>query len=75
MIIIKLVPYSTHYCIVMDAESRGTIWELKTRKIVRTLQNFSGIFTEDEKLGLHAPTRGGLHVIIFTIFFLFFYNI
>lgn len=62
MIILKLIPFSANCCIVMDAESHGTIWDVRARKMVRTLQNFSGVCTEDGKLGLHAPTRGGLHV-------------
>lgn len=52
-----------HQCVVMDGETRGAIWDVKNRKLVRNLPNFTGVCTEDGKLGLHAPNRGGLHVL------------
>ncbi|KAI6228769.1 Leucine-rich repeat and WD repeat-containing protein [Aphelenchoides fujianensis] len=56
------VPSNNNHLIVMDTESRGTVWDLKAKKILRHLPTFSGMCTTDGKLGLHAPSKGGLHV-------------
>ncbi|KAI1720797.1 nuclear distribution protein nudF-2 [Ditylenchus destructor] len=65
IIVLGLVPVmnSTHHCVVMDGESRGSIWDVKNKKLVRHLPNFTAVCTEDGKFGLHAPTRGGLHIV------------
>lgn len=51
-----------NHLILMDTENRGAVWDIKKRKIVRHLPNFTGVVSNDGKLGLNAPTKGGLHV-------------
>lgn len=43
----------------------GSVWDVKHRKFLRSLQTFSGIVANDGKLGIHAPNKGGLHVSSF----------
>ncbi|KAI6199667.1 hypothetical protein M3Y96_00651200 [Aphelenchoides besseyi] len=58
------VPTSSNNLIVMDNESRGAMWDLKAKKIIRHLPTFSGMCTTNGKLGLHAPSaKGGLHIV------------
>uniref|UniRef100_A0AC35UEM1 NACHT domain-containing protein n=1 Tax=Rhabditophanes sp. KR3021 TaxID=114890 RepID=A0AC35UEM1_9BILA len=49
--------------IIMENESKGSIWNWKTKRMVRNLSLFSNICSSDGKLGLFSPSRGGLSVI------------
>uniref|UniRef100_A0A0K0EPQ8 NACHT domain-containing protein n=1 Tax=Strongyloides stercoralis TaxID=6248 RepID=A0A0K0EPQ8_STRER len=49
--------------IVMENDSKGTIWNWKTKKIIRQLPQYSNISTLDGKLGLYAPNKGSLAII------------
>ena len=64
VIVHKLIPmpHNSNQLIVMDGETRGSVWDVRHLKLLRTLPTFSGIVTEDGKLGLYAPNKGGLHV-------------
>ncbi|EGT47150.1 hypothetical protein CAEBREN_31734 [Caenorhabditis brenneri] len=57
------IPSSNNQIIVMEGESKGTVWDIRVRKFHRTLNQFSGIVSNDGKLGLFAPQKGGLFVI------------
>ncbi|KAE9547865.1 hypothetical protein FO519_008926, partial [Halicephalobus sp. NKZ332] len=57
------MPHNSNQLIVMDGESRGSVWDVRHLKLLRMLPTFSGIITEDGKLGLYAPNKGGLHII------------
>ncbi|KAK0413280.1 hypothetical protein QR680_006708 [Steinernema hermaphroditum] len=56
-------PTAPHQIIVMEGESRGSVWDVSQRRFVKSVQGFSGICSNDGKLGLHAPSKGGLHII------------
>ena len=58
------MPHNANQLVVMDGENRGSIWDVRHVKLLRSLPTFGGIITEDGKLGLHAPNKGGLHVIL-----------
>lgn len=51
-----------NHLILMDNETRGAVWDIKNKKIIRLLPAFTGVITQDGRLGLNAPTKGGLHV-------------
>ena len=55
-------PTNTNQLIIMDADTRGAIFDISTKKFVRLLPEFSGEITADGKLGIYAPAKGGLHV-------------
>uniref|UniRef100_A0A915AEI7 WD_REPEATS_REGION domain-containing protein n=1 Tax=Parascaris univalens TaxID=6257 RepID=A0A915AEI7_PARUN len=65
VIVYRLIPmpHNSAQLIVMESASKGAIWDIKARKLIRTLPSFSGVLTSDGRLGLHAPNRGGLHII------------
>uniref|UniRef100_A0A915E369 NWD2 C-terminal beta-propeller domain-containing protein n=1 Tax=Ditylenchus dipsaci TaxID=166011 RepID=A0A915E369_9BILA len=48
IIVLELVAGSSNHCVVMD---------------MRYLPSFTGVVTADGKLGLDAPTKGGLHIV------------
>lgn len=50
-----------NHLVLMDTESRGAVWDIKNKKIIRHLPAFTGVLTQDGKLGLNAPNKGGLH--------------
>ncbi|KAI6183551.1 Leucine-rich repeat and WD repeat-containing protein [Aphelenchoides bicaudatus] len=52
-----------NHIVLMDNETRGAVWDIKNKKIVRHLPAFTGVLTQDGRLGLNAPNRGGLHVV------------
>jgi WD40 repeat protein len=47
---------------VVDAE-KGTIINCRDKKMVRSIKNWNGRLTSDDKFGLFAPTRGGLELL------------
>uniref|UniRef100_A0A914D322 NWD2 C-terminal beta-propeller domain-containing protein n=1 Tax=Acrobeloides nanus TaxID=290746 RepID=A0A914D322_9BILA len=65
IIVQKLIPmpHNSNQVIVMDSDSRGSIWDVKHRKYLRSLPNFSGIVANDGKIGIHSPNKGGLHIV------------
>ncbi|CAD5224899.1 unnamed protein product [Bursaphelenchus okinawaensis] len=65
MMIHKIVAMADNpnHLILMDNETRGNIWDLKTKRMVRHLPSFTGECTSDGKLGIHAPSKGGLQLI------------
>ncbi|GMT03651.1 hypothetical protein PENTCL1PPCAC_25825, partial [Pristionchus entomophagus] len=54
---------NSNHIIVMDGDARGCVWDMKNRKLLRVLPNFNGVVSSDGKLGLYAPTKGGLYII------------
>uniref|UniRef100_A0A0N4ZF20 NACHT domain-containing protein n=1 Tax=Parastrongyloides trichosuri TaxID=131310 RepID=A0A0N4ZF20_PARTI len=49
--------------VVMENDSKGIVWNWKTKKVMRQLLQYSNISTLDGKLGLYAPNKGGLSII------------
>jgi len=51
----------------------GVVFDVRTKKHIRTIRRWSGQVTKDGRLGLYAPSRGGLELvkIITFIFFKF----
>lgn len=72
VIVYRLIPmpHNSAQVIVMESASRGAIWDIKARKLIRTLPSFSGVITNDGRLGLHAPNRGGLHVSCYMLLYM-----
>lgn len=61
---ISMVPMhkNPHYIAVIDSE-KGNIMNIKDKKFLRSIKNWNGRATKDDKNGLYAPTRGGLEVL------------
>ena len=51
-----------HFLALIDQE-KGNLINLKEKKFVRSVKNWNGHATKDDKYGLYAPTRGGLELI------------
>jgi len=51
-----------HLVAVVDSE-KGSIIDVHERKLIRSIKNWNGQHTQDDKRGLFAPTRGGLELI------------
>uniref|UniRef100_A0AC35FF30 Uncharacterized protein n=1 Tax=Panagrolaimus sp. PS1159 TaxID=55785 RepID=A0AC35FF30_9BILA len=51
------MPHNANQLVVMDGENRGSIWDVRHLKLIRSLPTFGGDITEDGKLGLHAPNK------------------
>uniref|UniRef100_A0A0K0FUG2 NACHT domain-containing protein n=1 Tax=Strongyloides venezuelensis TaxID=75913 RepID=A0A0K0FUG2_STRVS len=49
--------------IIMENDSKGTVWNWKTKKMIRQLPQYSNISTVDGKHGLYAPNKGSLAII------------
>lgn len=47
----------------MENEAKGTIWDVRSKKMVRHIPYFTSVCTTDGRFGLHAPIKGGLDVI------------
>lgn len=60
-----VVPLPTHapYRVGLIDEVKGNIWDCRKRCVVRTLPRWNGVRTKDGRLGLCAPSRGGLELI------------
>ena len=43
----------------------GAVFDVRTKKLVRTIRRWCGKLTKDGRLGLYAPSRGGLDLVIF----------
>ena len=61
---ISMVPMhkNPHYVAIIDSE-KGNIINIKDKKFVRSVPKWNGRATKDDKVGLYAPTRGGMEVI------------
>lgn len=59
-----LVPMhkNTHWLAIIDSE-KGTIMNCRDKRFVRSIKNWNGRVTRDDKYGLFAPTRGGLEFL------------
>ncbi|CAI2355495.1 unnamed protein product [Caenorhabditis sp. 36 PRJEB53466] len=57
------MPYSNSQVIVVENDSKASIWDIKLRKFNRTLSQFNGDVSNDGKMGLFAPAKGGLFII------------
>ncbi len=42
---------------------QGVVFDVRTKKHVRTIRRWSGQVTKDGRLGLYAPSRGGLELV------------
>jgi len=51
-----------HQVAVIDNE-KGSIINVRDRKFVRSIKNWNGRQTRDDRKGLYAPTRGGLELL------------
>ncbi len=54
---------------------KGVVFDVRTKKHIRTIRRWSGQVTKDGRLGLYAPSRGGLELVkhLFSYQFLSFY--
>ena len=50
---------------------KGVVFDVRTKKHIRTIRRWSGQVTKDGRLGLYAPSRGGLELVK-RITFIFF---
>jgi len=53
---------SPHMVAIIDAE-KGNIINVRDKKYIRSIKNWNGRQTRDDKSGLYAPTRGGLELL------------
>ncbi len=53
---------SPHMVAIIDVE-KGNIINVRDKKYVRSIKNWNGRQTRDDKSGLYAPTRGGLELL------------
>lgn len=62
--IIQLVsmPHKGNYVAIISQE-KGSIFDIKTKKHVRSIPKWQGNCTRDGKYGLYAPSRGGLELL------------
>jgi hypothetical protein len=42
---------------------KGVVFDVRTKKHIRTIRRWSGQVTKDGRLGLYAPSRGGLELV------------
>ena len=47
----------------MQRTVQGVVFDVRTKKHVRTIRRWSGQVTKDGRLGLYAPSRGGLELV------------
>ncbi|CAH1405153.1 unnamed protein product [Nezara viridula] len=52
---------ATHMALVES--EKVVVYDIKNKKVVRTVPKWGGICTMDGKYGLYAPTRGGLELL------------
>jgi len=51
--------------IALMEQEKGVVFDVRTKKYVRTIRRWSGQVTRDGRLGLYAPSRGGLELTEF----------
>ncbi|EFX69546.1 hypothetical protein DAPPUDRAFT_202786 [Daphnia pulex] len=56
------VPGKATQVALMD-QDKGVVFDVRTKKHIRTIRRWSGQVTKDGRLGLYAPSRGGLELI------------
>lgn len=44
-------------------QDKGIVFDVRTKKHIRTIRRWTGQVTKDGRLGLHAPSRGGLELV------------
>ncbi|XP_014255655.1 NACHT and WD repeat domain-containing protein 2 isoform X2 [Cimex lectularius] len=49
--------------IALVGGEKVTLFDIKNKKIIRTIPKWGGICTKDGKFGLYAPSRGGLELL------------
>ncbi|EFP10882.1 hypothetical protein CRE_30786 [Caenorhabditis remanei] len=57
------MPSNSNQVIVVESDNKASVWDIRVRKFHRTLTQFNGVVSNDGKLGLFAPAKGGLFVI------------
>lgn len=68
------MPNKGTHVAVIDAE-KGSIFDIKSKKLVRSIPKWGGICTRDGKTGLYAPSRCAKKCrSLFLIFLLFLFN-
>jgi hypothetical protein len=62
--IVSLPPNANRVALLDQDEHRPVnIWDWKRKTVVRTVPRWTGPLTADGRLGLYAPSRGGLELI------------
>lgn len=56
------MPNKPHHIAVISSE-KGSIFDIKTKRHVRSIPKWNGTCTRDGKFGLYAPSRGGLEML------------
>ncbi|MFH4982416.1 hypothetical protein AB6A40_009125 [Gnathostoma spinigerum] len=57
------MPNNSSFVIIMESESRGSLWSIKTKRMLRQFPTFSGIISPNGALGIYLSPKGGLHII------------
>ncbi|KAG5873460.1 hypothetical protein JTB14_007226 [Gonioctena quinquepunctata] len=56
------MPHKGHLVAVLTTD-KGIVFDIRTKKHIRTVPKWGGSITKDGKYGLYAPSRGGLELI------------
>lgn len=57
------VPGKATQVALMD-QDKGVVFDVRSKKHIRTIRRWTGQVTKDGRLGLYAPSRGGLELVI-----------
>uniref|UniRef100_A0A8R1E8B0 WD_REPEATS_REGION domain-containing protein n=1 Tax=Caenorhabditis japonica TaxID=281687 RepID=A0A8R1E8B0_CAEJA len=54
------MPCNNHQVVVVENDCKASIWDIKSKKLSRYLPQYNGPISNDGRLGLFAPAKGGL---------------
>lgn len=63
ILLIKPLPHNPNQLVIVDTEHKGYIFDIKNKKLLRSVSPFSGPCSSDGKFGLHAAPKGGLEIL------------
>jgi len=56
------MPHRANLVAVINPD-KGMLFDIRTKKYLKSVSKWGGICTKDGKYGLYAPTRGGLELL------------
>lgn len=59
---IVAMPHRSNLVAVINPD-KGMLFDIRTKKLLKSIPKWGGFCTKDGKYGLYAPTRGGLELI------------
>lgn len=59
---IVAMPHRSNLVAVINPD-KGMLFDIRTKKFLKSVPKWGGICTKDGKYGLYAPTRGGLELL------------